>query len=248
MPELPSGGDVVVTRRPRVLDLFSGAHGAGEGYRRAGFDVFSVDVVEHRTSYRPGDFLKADALRVLRGLEGVDVHDFELIHASPPCFDHSPLKALAGDSGTGWMLAETLRLLDAIGRPYVVENVPGARRLMPGALTLCGSEFGLGATCRDGVRRQLRRHRLFVSNVWLMGAGGCHHGRAPVIGVYGDGAQRGEPRVGSRGGDPYRGNLAECRAALGIEWMTRKQLSLSLPPVYTEFIGGQVLERLDVAA
>jgi DNA (cytosine-5)-methyltransferase 1 len=92
--------------------------------------------------------------------------------------------------------------------------------------------------------RQLRRHRLFVSNVWLMGAGGCHHGRAPVIGVYGDGAQRGTPRVGSRGGDPYRGNVVECRTALGIDWMTRRQLSLSIPPLYTEHIGWQLLDAL----
>lgn len=30
--------------RPRLLDLFCGASGAGAGYARAGFDVLSVDL------------------------------------------------------------------------------------------------------------------------------------------------------------------------------------------------------------
>ena len=43
--------------RPLVLDLFCGAGGAGEGYRRAGFDVTGVDIDEH--DYRPGHYTNA---------------------------------------------------------------------------------------------------------------------------------------------------------------------------------------------
>ena len=236
--------------RRRCLELFSAAGGSARGYELAGFEVTCVDTVDHGNPV--GTFVQADAFAVLRGEAGIDCHDYDLITASPPCFDHSALRSLSGGSGTGWMLAETLRLLQRIGRPYIVENVPGARDLMPGALQLCGSEFGLGARCRDGRWRALRRHRLFSSNVWLMGAGGCGHGRSEVIGVYGDGAQRGVPRaqVQSKvtGGDPYRGNLAECRAAMGIDWMTRRQLSLAIPPVYTQFLGEQVQAHLDATA
>lgn len=230
--------------RPRLLDLFCGSGGAAEGYRRAGFDVVGVDTVDR--GFRPGEFVQADALEYL----DAHGHEFAAVAASPPCFEHSSLAALSGDSGTGWLLAATIERLQQLGRPYVVENVAGAHRSMPGALKLCGSEFGLGARCRDGVWRRLERHRLFLSDVFLMGAGGCAHGRAPVIGVYGDGAQRGIARVGTAGGDPYRGNLAESREALGIEWMTRKQLSLSIPPAYTQHIGEQLLAaiREDLAA
>lgn len=48
--------------RPVLLDLFCGEGGAGEGYRRAGFDVVGVDVV--RREYRPGRFIQADLSRV----------------------------------------------------------------------------------------------------------------------------------------------------------------------------------------
>src|SRR5690606_29928116 len=70
------------------------------------------------------------------------------------------------------------------GGVYVIENVPGAPLDNPALF--CGAGLGLGAWCRDGRYRQLRRHRLFESNVWLMSPGcGCD-GRQK-IGVYGDG-------------------------------------------------------------
>ena len=52
--------------RPRLLDLFCGAGGAGAGYRRAGFDVFGVDISPHE--YPCGEFIQADALEVLVGV------------------------------------------------------------------------------------------------------------------------------------------------------------------------------------
>lgn len=42
--DLPHGRQTIMPmRRPRLLDLFSGAGGCAMGYHRAGFDVIGVD-------------------------------------------------------------------------------------------------------------------------------------------------------------------------------------------------------------
>jgi DNA (cytosine-5)-methyltransferase 1 len=169
--------------------------------------------------------------------------EFDAFHASPPCQDHSQLQnASPRDNGTGWLLAATIAAFRKTGRPWVVENVPGpsARQAMPGALTLCGSEFGLGAMCHDGKWRQLRRHRLFLSNTFLVGAGGCCH-RSHSLGVYGEGS--GANNVNGRRG-AYQGTTPERVEAMGIDWMDRRGLPQAIPPAFTEFIGEQLITQL----
>lgn len=174
--------------RPLLLDLYCGAGGASVGYHRAGFDVVGVD---HRPQPRyPFEFYQADALILMDDLldgwptsgfaSGYMLDEFAAIHASPPCQDHSPLRSVAGEHGTGWMLEATRARLRESGLPYVIENVEAAA--MPGSLVLCGTEFGLASG-----DRWLRRHRRFESNVFLLGAGGCQCSRpTPPTGVYGD--------------------------------------------------------------
>lgn len=223
---------------PRLLDLFCGSFGAGEGYRRAGFDVTGVDLVERP---RPDGvtFVQGDALEFL----AAHGREFDAIHASPPCHDHTSLSSLSGADGTAHLLADTLAAVRDLGRPYVVENVAGAARSMPGALVLCGTEFGLGAVDRYGVYRHLRRHRLFLSDPMLMGAGGCHCAGRPIVGVYGVGG-------GGQMTRGYKGTLAESRAAMGMPWADRAGVSLAIPPAYTQHIGEQLLTHLanEVAA
>jgi DNA (cytosine-5)-methyltransferase 1 len=210
--------------RPRLLDLFCGEGGAAYGYALAGFDVAGVDI-KPQPRY-PFEFHQADA--TTWPLDGYDA-----VHASPPCQDHSSTKSFAGPRhGTGWMLPATIERLAVSGLLYVVENVEGAD--MPGSLTLCGSEFGLGA---EG--RTLKRHRRFVSNVFLMGAGGCTCSGRPIGGVYGHGAQRG------RGYGYAKTAAAE---AMGMPWATRDGLSQAIPPAYTRFIGDQLMAHLQAVA
>lgn len=226
--EVSTNGD-----RPRLLDLFCGSFGAGEGYRRAGFDVTGVDLVERP---RPDGvtFVKGDALDYL----AAHGHQYDAVHASPPCHDHTSLSSLSGLDGTGGLLALTLAAVEASGLPYVVENVEGARGAMPGALTLCGTEFGLGAVDRHGRYRHLKRHRLFLTNVLLMGAGGCHCAGRAIVGVYGHGG-------GGQMTRGYKGTLPESRAAMGMPWADRAGVSLAIPPAYTEHIGAQLLAHVE---
>ena len=217
---------------PRMLDLFCGGFGAGEGYRRAGFDVTGVDIVERP---RPNGvtFIKDDALDYL----AEHGHRFDAIHASPPCHDHSALASLSGKDGTAGLLLDTLAVLAKLPQPWVVENVAGAASFMPGALVLCGTEFGLGTVDRHGRYRHLRRHRLFLSNVLLMGAGGCHCAGRPIVGVYGHGG-------GGQMTRGYKGTVAESRIAMGMPWADRAGVSLAIPPAYARHIGEQLLAAL----
>jgi DNA (cytosine-5)-methyltransferase 1 len=89
--------------------------------------------------------------------------------------------------------------------------------------------------------RQLRRHRLFESNVPIM-VPSCQH-RGQPVGVYGTGG-------GGQMTRGYKGTPEEYREAMEIDWATRAEIAQAIPPIYAEFIGGYLmsaLKRLAVA-
>lgn len=104
---------------------------------------------------------------------------------------------------------------------------------------LCGSAFGL----------RVRRHRLFESNAFLMSPG-CYHDGRPVVGVYGDHADRKQhlrPDGTARGTKAT--SVADAQDAMGIDWMTRwEDLADAIPPAMTEHIGAQLLDQLEERA
>jgi DNA (cytosine-5)-methyltransferase 1 len=228
--------------RPRGLDICCGAGGCSKGYTDAGFDMYGVDNEPH--SDYPYPFRLGDGIAVLLDLlcgfpidfrgEVLELSDFAFIHVSSPCHDFTPLVSLSGEDDTGGLLPRFRWLMQQTGLPYVIENVVGAPLRYP--VMLCGSEFGLGANCRDGEYRYLKRHRLFESNVPLMGAGGCRH-RGQPVGVYGTGG-------GGQMTRGYKAHPEEAREAMGIDWMARKDICQAVPPAMTAFIGEQVLEHL----
>jgi DNA (cytosine-5)-methyltransferase 1 len=243
----------VVTDRPVLIDWFCGAGGAATGYAEAGFDVYGVDNEPH-PAY-PFPILVTDALTAFREL--LDGHalpftrrdgtvrlirlaDVAAMHGSPPCKLFTDLAKQQQQRGAVYedLLTPFRALVREWGGPYVIENVESAPLLEP--LTLCGSEFGLGAHCRDGRWRFLKRHRLFESNVLLLGAGGCQH-RGQALGVYGDGGGGQQTRG-------YKGFADESRAAMGIDWMNRDDLSQSIPPAFSRHVGEQVLSSLEERA
>src|SRR5580692_2414677 len=122
------------TRRPRLLDLFCCAGGAGVGYSRAGFDVVGVDI-NPQPSY-PLPFIQADALR----LDPRFIAFFDAVHASPPCQSYSDLAKRNANADSWPRLIEPVReMLKRSGLPYVIENVDGAPLI--DAVVLCGTMF-----------------------------------------------------------------------------------------------------------
>jgi DNA (cytosine-5)-methyltransferase 1 len=220
----------------RLLDLFCNAGGAGVGYHRAGFEVVGVDL--HQQRRYPFAFIQHDALL----LDPRFLASFDAIHASPPCQGYTEMTA-PGQVGALQLIDPLRLMLQATGRPWIIENVVGAAWAMREPVTLCGSMFGLGA---QGC--QLQRHRLFEANFDLKAPASRHDAR-PVIGVYGGHARRRAASAGGRGTQDVweGGHRAAMSEAMGIDWATCAEMSEAIPPAYTEFLGHQlrdaVLER-----
>jgi DNA (cytosine-5)-methyltransferase 1 len=247
----------------RLLDLFCGAGGAAMGYSRAGFD--EIVGVDNRPMPRyPYTFVQADALEYLQE----HGHEFDAIHASPPCQAFCALSHMANAGKYPNLIPQTREALKATGLPYVIENVPGAPLINP--VMLCGTMFGLETDCGA----QLRRHRLFETNWLLICLLSCGHhprSRGRSISVTGTGDPVGGRTIsvhGTHARDPWltknRGRtitvtgstaqqnvvrncerevfpVAAAQKAMGIDWCGMKGLSQAIPPAYTEYIGRQLL-------
>jgi len=219
----------------RLLDLFCCAGGAGAGYARAGFTVTGVDVEPQRRY--PFTFHQRDVLTLSAGW----IRDnFDAVHASPPCQGYTEMRHAPGTVGAPLLIDETRTLLEATGLPWIIENVAGARWAMRDPVTLCGTMFGLGA-----IGHELRRHRLFESNVSLA-VPECAHTDRPVIGVYGGHARCRSARHGGRKSAdfPDQDKPAIARECMGIDWMTTREMSEAIPPAYTEFLGVQLAAHI----
>jgi DNA (cytosine-5)-methyltransferase 1 len=201
--------------KPRLLDLFSGVGGAAMGYHRAGFEVVGVDI-KPQPNY-PFEFHQADAMTY--PLDG-----FDAIHASPPCQAFSQAQRIRGREHPE-LVVDTRARLVATDVPYVIENVVGAPLLDP--LMLCGTAFAL----------PMMRHRLFESNVWMM-APACAHGRLERFWHRGKWIRSVAPF-----GHEFPADLS--REVMGIDWMTRDEVSLAIPPVFTEHIGAFLMAEID---
>lgn len=217
----------------RVLDAFCNAGGASAGYRRAMPDaeIVGVDIV--RQPRYPFTFVQGDAIEYIRE----HAHEFDLVHASPPCHDHSTVGRQYAPRGTGWMLEATIRELRRSGVDYVVENVEGARWPDDApTFRLCGSSFHL----------DLRRHRRFHAS-FDVAAPPCDHSwqtpRFPSL--RNNLRKRGvlSPVVGVHGSTQFPGDRLLRMRAMEIDWMTLAELNQALPPAYTEWIAKQWLAQ-----
>lgn len=199
------------------------------GYYRAGFDVVGVDIApQPRYQF---EFHQGDALHYL----AEHGHEFDAIHASPPCQAYSRTGHLADAQGgrrsSVRLIEPTRSALVALGIPYVIENVEDAPLVAP--LMLCGSMFGL----------RVRRHRLFESPVFLFSQECAHRRQGRPVGVLSWGSWGHEIPSGGR----LAASLADAQDAMGIDWMRRAELAEAIPPAYTEYIGRQLLAHIEAA-
>jgi len=211
--------------RPRLLDLFCKAGGAAMGYHRAGFEVVGVD--KDPQHHFPFEFHQGDALTY--PLDGFDAY-----HASPPC-------QFAIPQYPGYcknFIPDIRSRLQSTGKPYVIENIPRARRFLVNPFYLCGTMFGL----------KVKRHRYFETNFGisiLLPPCGCR-GRAGFTNSY-----RRPMSSFARGARlisvvSHNFSVPDARIAMAIDWMTGPELSQAVPPAYTEFIGRYMMQALGV--
>jgi DNA (cytosine-5)-methyltransferase 1 len=199
------------------------------GYHRAGFDVVGVDI-NPQPSF-PFEFIQTDALL----LDRTFLRSFDAIHASPPCQSYSDLAKRNKNADKWPRLIEPVRaLLKSTGLPFIIENVEGAPLHDP--VMLCGTMFP---------PLRVIRHRPFEANFPISTP---PHGQHPLVfthdkrkGHYGL-LDQDLSFVQVTGGGNC--SVANARDAMGIPWMTKNELNEAIPPVYTDFLGGQALSEV----
>ena len=216
-----------MTETIRILDLFCGEGGASMGYFRAASKIrdvakikagriINIEIVgvDKRPMKRyPFDFIEADALSL--DYEYLDTFDF--IHASPPCKSYTSLYHFSRHDIDKSVLPRVLMLLEAAGKPYVVENVPQAP--IRADVQLDGTMFNLA----------LKRRRIFQTNASIL--------RYPHATRYSS-----NMKITTVAGNSS--TLAAASKAMGIYWMSKKGINEAIPPAYTKWIGMQILPSL----
>lgn len=196
------------------------------GYYRAGFEVVGVD--NRPQKHYPFEFHQADAL----GYVAEHGHEFDAIHASPPCQYYSRLRHLPWlkDKVYWRSIPPTREALVATGKPYILENVGDAAWDMEAPAILCGGSLGL----------TLYRHRCFETWPFFIFQPG-HQNHKRVIAPGRASLSKRQHGVNEWNGVAGHQTGVAChRKEMGLDWMTGVELSQAIPPAYTEFIGKQL--------
>ena len=218
-------------RQLRAADLYCCAGGASHGLQSAGFHVTGVDI-NPQPNYCGDVFIQADVL----ALDPAFLADFDFVHASPPCQALSSMRHVHNAKQHLNLIPATRALLKASGKPYVIENVEGAREWLIDPILLCGTMFNLRA---EG--RELQRHRLFETSFPIT-APPCRHSGGKVLGVYGGHVRDRQRPQGLNHVSGSNLSITVGREAMGMPWATGQELSEAIPPAYAEYIARQFLQ------
>ena len=196
------------------------------GLHRAGFEVVGFDI-KPQPRY-PFEFHEADALTV-------DLSGFDAVWASPPCQFYSRLRHLPWlrDRMYWRSIPPTREVIQASGKPYIIENVADARWDMEVAATLCGKTFGLN----------LFRHRCFETSWFLLTP--PHQKHTEVIAAGRATLAKRMHGLNGWGGPPgHQSGVERHKAQMGIDWMTGEELAQAVPPAYSEYLGRELMSTL----
>lgn len=220
--------------KPKLLDLFCKAGGAGSGYDLAGFDVTGVDIQKQK--HYPFKFVQSDAFDYVKRYGYL----YDVIHASPPCQFASKSTAIAKSKGKIYpnLVPYTRYILSKFEVPSIIENVPGA--IIRPDIVLTGTMFGL---------KVLRKRIFEINNCFIL-----QSGIPPKVGTVKDGDYcsifgKGSWRKSKGDAIPKhaKNTVRETWAySMGItHHMNEIELAEAIPPAYTEYIGKQIINYLN---
>ncbi len=249
-----------MTEKPKLLDLFCGVGGAAMGYYRAGFEVVGVDIKPQ--PHYPFEFHQGDALAIMDLLLagghfrvscesdniltrsytiGLGLESFAALHGGLACKADNQAVFCRPDSeklraSYPRLIVPTRERLLAIGKPFVIENVPLARRQLRNPIMLCGTMFGL----------KVRRHRYFELQgfeILFMPSGcGCKGKAGFTNASSGFSAFKNGAKLISVAGHNFA--VEDARQAMLIDWTGQEGLSQAIPPTYTEYIGKYLMQAV----
>jgi len=199
------------------------------GLHRAGFEVVGVDI-EPQPNY-PFEFHQADALEFPLGEWG---GDYDFIWASPVCkrwTDGATERMRKGGFEYPDQIEPMRRRLKEWGGLWVIENVIKAP--IRADLILHGHMFDL---------KVIRRRKFELSWDAFQLVPPLPRGllREGFVCAVGHGTPTGVREMGL---EHY--TVARVRAAMGIDWMSRDELSQAIPPAYGEYIGRAAIAELE---
>lgn len=210
--------------RPVILDACCGQGGTGMGLHRAGFDVVGID--KDPQPHYPFEFYQGDAIEFIARYG----RDFHAVAAGWPCQAFTRAQKIRGNTHPD-LITPGREVMIATGRPWFIENVPGAPLRDP--VELCGCMFpGLGVYRERWFEASWELPRMMhaehVEPLTKMGRPPRDGERMHVVGNF-------------SGAD-------EARRRMGIDWMTRDGLREAIPPAYSEWVGRSLLDHLARAA
>ena len=221
-----------------ILELFCGGGGAAMGYIQAGHKVTGVDTNANARTYYPGTFIHADAMRVItwRTIDrGFFLDNFDFIHASPPCQGWSTVtKRWINQNPRKYakkypnLIAPLRAFLQKSGKPYIIENVPGAPLEHP--LKLCGLMFNL----------KLYRHRHFECSFPVAQPVHVKHDHQQPYSVYGN------PRSSPKQNEVYAELVKSWPDQMGIYHIppASRFFAEAIPPAFTKYIIEQYVAQV----